>query len=401
MPKRSIEQVDVASQRVLMRVDFNVPLDEGGSITDDTRIRLALPTLRSVIDRGGRLILMSHLGRPKGQGYEAGFSLRPAADRLGELMEGVPISFPGQDCLDEDSGQAIESMGDGEIVVLENLRFHSGEKKGDPEFAKALASYGDLYCNEAFGTAHRNHASMHGVPLAMDGKPKVAGLLLEKELKFLSETIANPTRPFIAILGGAKVSSKLGALHNLIGKVEAILIGGAMSYTLLKAKGIDVGSSLVERDMLEEASGILDQARASSTELVLPLDHVCGKEISSQSPTLVTPEVEIPEGWSGLDIGPKTADRYVSQVEVAKTIVWNGPMGVFETPPFDEGTRQVAQAMVQATRVGAISIVGGGDSASAVEQMNLGEHFSHISTGGGASLQMLEGRSFDSVELLD
>lgn len=401
MPGIAIDQVEVASKRVLMRVDFNVPMDAFGVITDDRRIRLALPSIRSVIERGGRLVLMSHRGRPQGVGYEPTLSLKPAADRLGELLDGVRVMFPGKDCIGEEAKKSVDALGDGEVLVLENLRFHTAEKAGEENFATRLAAYGDIYCNEAFGTAHRSDASMVAVPLAMEGKPRVAGLLLQKELTYLGESIEHPERPFVTILGGAKVSDKIGAIHNLIGKVDTILVGGAMAYTLLQAIGHDLGASLVEPDKIEEARHIIEKAKASRTELLLPRDHVCGKDLSGQSPVEVTDGPDIPENWQGLDIGPLTRETYGNKLMTARTIIWNGPMGVFEIPPFDEGTNQLARAIVSATESGAISIVGGGDSAAAVEAMGLADRFSHVSTGGGASLHMLEGRTLLSVELLD
>jgi phosphoglycerate kinase len=400
MPKKTIDQIDVRSKRVLTRVDFNVPLDEAGKITDDNRIQQALPTIKSIISRGGKLVLVSHLGRPEGKGFEPADSLKPAADRLSELLPGVRVSFPSNDCIDDKAAQAVAGLKDGEIAVLENLRFHKGEKKGEPTFAAKLAAYGDIYCNDAFGTAHRNDSSMFAVPKAMSGKPRVAGLLLQKELKYLSEAINNAKRPFVAVLGGAKVSDKLGAIRNLMGKVDSILVGGAMAYTFLKALGQGVGSSLVQNDMLDDARSILDQAGSSKTDLVLPSDHVCAKQISKMAPMQVSQD-GIPAGWMGLDIGPQTTAQYAKTLRGAKTIVWNGPMGVFETPPFDVGTRQVAEAIGKATQAGAISIVGGGDSAAAVETFGIAGQFSHVSTGGGASLEMLEGKSFDSVAVLD
>lgn len=401
MPKMTIDQIDVKSKRVLMRVDFNVPLDEAtGRITDDNRIRQALPTIKSVISRGGRLILMSHLGRPEGTGFVPSESLTPAADRLRELLGNVKVEFPSNDCIDAMAAAAVAALKGGEIVVLENLRFHKGEKKGDSAFAAKLAAYGEIYCNDAFGTAHRNDASMFAVPKAMEGKPRVAGLLLQKELKYLSEAIEKARKPYVAVLGGAKVSDKLGAIKNLMNKVDTILIGGAMAYTFIKAQGNEVGSSLVQNNMLDQAAQILDAAARSKTDLILPEDHVCGKQISSQTSTQIV-EGEIPGGWMGLDIGPKTTGLYAKTLQGAKTIVWNGPMGVFETPPFDVGTREVARAMAKATKGGAVSIVGGGDSAAAVEAFGLAGEFSHVSTGGGASLEMLEGKAFDSVGVLD
>jgi phosphoglycerate kinase len=400
MSRKTIDQIPVTGRRVLMRVDFNVPQDDAGAITDDRRIRMALPSIRSVIDRGGCLILISHLGRPEGKGYEAEFTLKPAADRLAELLSGVKVSFPSTDCTDAAAAGAVESLRDGEVVVLENLRFHKGEKKGDPAFAAKLASYADIYCNDAFGTAHRNDASMFAVPQAMAGKPRVAGLLLQKELEFLSEAIVRAKKPFVAILGGAKVSDKLGAIDNLMGKVDAILIGGAMAYTFLKAKGCKTGSSLVQPDMLASASSIIARAASGSTKILLPVDHVCGRALAEGTPRETFPE-EIPDGWMGLDIGPRSADLYVSVLRGAQTTVWNGPVGAFEVKPFDAGSRALAKAIVEATKAGGVSIVGGGDTAAAVEAFGLADEFSHVSTGGGASLEMLEGKRFDSVGILD
>lgn len=400
MAKKTIDQVDVRSKRVLMRVDFNVPLDDSGRITDDRRIRQSLPSIKSVIDRRGRLVLMSHLGRPEGKGFDPAESLKPTADRLSQLLPGVKVMFPGNDCIGTESAKAISAMNEGEIVVLENLRFHKGEKKGDPDFAAKLASFGDIYCNDAFGTAHRNDASMFAVPKAMAGKPRVAGLLLQKELKYLSDAIIHAQHPFVAVLGGAKISDKLGAIRNLMGKVDTILIGGAMAYTFLKALGQEVGSSLLQSDILDEASSILQAAAASNTDLLLPEDHVCGKQVSQHTPVQVFEE-GIPEGWMGLDIGPKTMARYSQILNGARTVVWNGPMGVFETPPFDVGTQQIAMAITKATKAGATSIVGGGDSAAAIEHFGMADQFSHVSTGGGASLEMLQGKKFDSVAVLD
>jgi len=404
MAKKTIEHVEVAGKRVLMRVDFNVPLDESNppKITDDNRIVQALPTIRSVLERKGRLILMSHLGRPEGKGYEPAFSLKPAADRLAELLkaDGTTVTFAPNDCIGPEAAAAVNALKDGHAVVLENLRFHKAEGKGDAVFAAKLAVYGDIFCNDAFGTAHRNDASMVAVPAAMAGKPRVAGLLLQRELTYLNDAINNAHKPFLAVLGGAKVSDKLGAIRNLMGKVDTILVGGAMAYTFLKAQGMSVGSSRVEEKMLGDARAILDTAAGSRTDLVLPVDHVCAQEISSSAKTQVC-DVRIDGGWMGLDIGPRTAAKYSQLLSAAKTIVWNGPMGVFETTPFDAGTRQVAQAMVKATASGAVSVVGGGDSAAAVEAFGLADKFTHVSTGGGASLQMLEGRGFASVDLLD
>ena len=398
--KKTIEQVDVAGKRVLMRVDFNVPLDEKGVITDDRRIRLALPSIRSVIERRGGLILMSHLGRPKGAGPEPKFSLEPAAARLRELLGDVSVRFIPGDCAGAEAAEAVRQLGDGQVVVLDNLRFSAGEKKGDPGFASKLAAFGDVFCHEAFGTAHRTDASVVAVPKAMGPKPKVAGFLLQKELHYLAETLADPKRPFIAVLGGAKVSDKLGALHNLMGKVDTILVGGAMAYTYIKALGHEVGNSLVEPDMVKTAKEIIEEAAASPTDLILPHDHICGKQMAHVTPVKVF-KTSIDEGWMGLDLGPETVAQYIGLLHRAGTIVWNGPVGVFETPPFDVGSRLIADSMAGATGLGAVTIIGGGDTAAAAEAFGLNDRFSHISTGGGASLQMLEGRPMESVNLLD
>ncbi len=398
-PRKTIEQVEVTGRRVLMRVDFNVPLDAQGHITDDRRIRLAIPSIRSVVNRGGRLILMSHLGRPSGKGPEPAYGMRPAAERLGTLLDGPPVKMAEGDCAGPRAATAVAALGGGEVLVLENLRFNPGEKNGDPAFARALAAFGDIYCNEAFGSAHRDDASMVAVPAAMGGRPKVAGLLLERELRYLGGALANPRRPFAAVLGGAKVSDKLGVLANLIGTVDTILVGGAMAYTFMAARGERTGSSLIERDRIDDARRTLDAAVAGPTTILLPQDHVCGRE-NAAATAVKEFAGGIEDGWIGLDIGPATRKQYASILAKAQTIVWNGPLGVFETPPFDAGTRAVAEAAAAAGAAGAIVIVGGGDTAAAVEQLGL-EGFSHVSTGGGASLQVLEGRALKSVDLLD
>ncbi len=383
--KQTIEQIDVAGKRVLMRVDFNVPILDG-NITDDRRIQMALPSIKSVLGRGGKLTLMSHLGRPLGNGFEEEFSLAQVAKRLGELLAKEVV------CSDEDTTS--------DIVLVENLRFNKGEKSDDELFANMLAAKGDIYCNDAFGTAHRNHASMVAVPKAMEGKPRVAGLLLAKELQYLDHAITNAKKPFVAVLGGAKVSDKMGAIQNLLGKVDTIIIGGAMAYTFLVAEGKSVGDSLVERGRIEDAKSIIDAAAESPTELLFPNDHVCAQELAEGASVQVSLE-NIPDGLMGLDIGPKTVEKYTSILQKAKTIIWNGPMGVFEMEPFDVGTRQIAEAIAFATRGGATSIVGGGDSAAAISAFGLDDKMTHISTGGGASLQILEGKQFQSVAMLD
>ncbi|MFZ4576097.1 MAG: phosphoglycerate kinase [Phycisphaerales bacterium] len=399
MPKKSIVSTDVAGKRVLIRVDFNVPIEDG-AITDDRRIREALPTLKSVLDRGGSLVLMSHLGRPEGKGYEAEFTLKPVATRLAELL-GREVKFPSQDCTDDASAKAVAALKPGEVLLLENVRFAKGEKKGEATYAAKMATYGDIYVNDAFGTAHREDGSMFAVPKAMTGKPRVAGLLLEKELKFLSEALAKPARPFVVVLGGAKVSDKIGVIENLLPKADAIIIGGAMAYTFLKALGREVGASKVEEDKLPEAKRIIEAAAKAKCELHLPVDHVCSTQFSEMAGDIEVFAEQIKPGFMGLDIGPKTQTNFSMALRKAKTIVWNGPMGVFEFMPFSTGTRQVGQAIADATANGAVSIVGGGDSAAAADKFGLASKMTHVSTGGGASLEMLSGKPFTTVELLD
>jgi len=400
MAKKTIADVDVTGKRVLMRVDFNVPLRDG-RITDDRRIRAAVASIKSVTDRGGRVILISHLGRPKGQGPEPELSLKPAADRLSELL-GQPVAL-APDCIGEQVTALVNQLADGDVLVLENLRFYKQEKSGDPAFAKQLADLADIYCNNAFGTCHRADASMVAVPEAMGakGQPKVAGFLVEKEIRYLAQAIAHPARPFVAILGGAKVSDKIGAIAHLLDKVDTILIGGAMAYTFMLAQNKPVGKSLVEHNRVKDALAILEEAEGSKAELLLPVDHVCGQTLSSITKTQIS-EGAIPDGYMGLDIGPRTISLYAKYLTGAKTIVWNGPMGAFETDPFDVGTQQIAQTIADVTEAhGATSIIGGGDSAAAIDQFGLADRVSHISTGGGASLEMLEGNRLASVDLLD
>jgi phosphoglycerate kinase len=393
MPKKTIADANVAGKRVLMRVDFNVPLQDG-KITDDRRIRMALPSITSVLDGGGSLVLMSHLGRPKGEGAEPAFSLEPVAERLAELLQ-MDVQF-ATDTIGEDARAKALSLQPGEVLVLENLRFAKAEKKGDANFAQTLAGFGDLYCNDAFGTCHREDASMVAVPQAMKqaGKAAVCGFLVEKEIKYLTDTIANPARPFVAILGGAKVSDKITVIDNLLKICDKVLIGGAMAYTFFLAQGKQVGKSLVEKDRVAEAKRML---AAGGGKLVLPVDTHCGDAFSGDCNKKVVAG-DIPDGFEGLEIGPKSIELFCNAVKDAKTVVWNGPMGVFEMPPFDAGTKAVAQAIADS---GATSIIGGGDSAAAIEQLGFADKVSHVSTGGGASLEMLEGKKFTSVELLD
>ncbi len=401
MAKKTIAQIEVAGKRVLCRVDFNVPIDEG-VIGDDRRIREALPTLRSVLDRGGSLVLMSHLGRPEGKGYEAVYSLKPVAARLGELL-GRQVQFPSTDCTDAASSAAVAALKPGEVLLLENVRFAKGEKKGEPAYAAALGAYGHIYCNDAFGTAHRQDGSMYAVAKEMkaNDKPCVAGLLLDKELRYLGGALAKPARPFVVVLGGAKVSDKIALIENMLPKADQILVGGAMAYPFLKAQGKQIGSSRASDEDVAAAKGLLDLAGKARCELFLPEDHVCSTVFSQTEGEKKIFDHAIGEGFMGLDIGPKTQVRYALVIKKAKTVVWNGPMGVFEWASFRVGTQIVAQAMVDATKGGAVSIVGGGDSASAAEMLHLAGGFSHVSTGGGASLEMLSGKPFASVELLD
>lgn len=404
MAKQVIDNIDVAGRRVLMRVDFNVPM-ENGEITDDRRIRMALPSIESVLNRRGRLILISHLGRPSENGYEAEHSLEPVAARLTELLGDKVrsgVGFPSHDCIDDAAASAVERLADSECLLLENLRFHKGETKGDEGFAGKLASYADVYCNNAFGTCHRPHASMYTVPKLMGNKPKVVGSLVDKEIRYLSDALASPARPFAVVLGGAKVSDKLPTIEFLLPKADVIIIGGAMAYTFLKAQGTKVGSSRVEEEMLPEAKRLIAAASEHGCKILLPTDHVCSTTFGESTGEHRTFSGDIGDGFMGLDIGPDTRERYADALIRSQTIVWNGPMGVFEWSLFAVGTRQVAEAIAQATRQNnAISIVGGGDSAAAAEKFGFAEQLSHVSTGGGASLEMLSGREFESVAILD
>jgi len=399
MSKKNIASVDVNGKKVFIRVDFNVPIEDG-KITDDRRIRAALPTIQSVISRGGRAILASHLGRPEGKGFEAEYSLAPVAKRLSELLA-KPVAFPSNDCIDEKAAAGVAALQNGQVLLLDNVRFHKAEKKGDPAFAEKLAHGADVYVNDAFGTCHRAEASMVAVPKSLGSKPKVVGFLVEKEIKYLSGAISAPAKPFVVVLGGAKVSDKMACIDNLLPKADAIIVGGAMAYTFLKAMGKNVGKSRVEEDRIADAKKTIDLAAKLKAELLLPVDHVCGTEFNESGGDIEVFDENIKDGFMGLDIGPKTQAKFALAIHKAKTIVWNGPMGVFEFKPFAVGTREVAKAMVEATKKGATSIVGGGDSAAAVEAMGLADSFSHVSTGGGASLEMLEGNKFESVELLD
>jgi len=394
MGKKTVADVDTKGKRVLMRVDFNVPIEDG-KIADDRRIVQALPTIKSVLDRGGRLILMSHLGRPKG-GPEARFSLKPVAERLSQLL-GKDVRF-----VDDSIGPKVEKaageLKDSQALLLENLRFHKEEEKNDPNFSRQLAKLGDVYVNDAFGTAHREHASTFGAAQAMQGKPRTIGFLVQKELKFLGDAISNPRRPFLAILGGAKVSDKIKVIEQLLTRADTVLIGGAMAYTFFLAQGKQVGNSLVERDKVDLARQLLAKAGG---KIKLPADTVIAAGPNDTTQVKVV-EGDIPAGMEGFDIGPKTRENYKAEIARGRTIVWNGPMGMFEKKPFAEGTGVIAQAVADATaKNGAVSVIGGGDSAAAVEQMGLADKVSHVSTGGGASLEFLEKGHFSTLDILD
>ena len=410
MAKKTVADIDVQGRRVLMRCDFNVPLDNGCNITSDDRIVKALPTIKEILAGGGALILMSHLGRPKGQRNEK-MSLAPVAKRLSELL-GKEVIFT-DDCIGAGVKAKVEALKSGDCMLLENLRFRKEEtikdkaaredtqlRQAKDNFAKRLGDLAEIYVDDAFGTAHRDNASMYTVPLMMEGKPRVIGFLIEKELKFLGETVSKPERPFAAILGGAKVSDKIGVIENLLDKVDCILIGGAMAYTFFKADGKTVGKSLCEDGFLDKATALLEQAKDVGCEMVLPVDTVVAKEFKAGTEHKVV-SGNIESDWQGMDIGPETRKLFAEKLAGAKTIVWNGPMGVFELPPFDEGTKAVALAVAEATGKGARSVIGGGDSASAITKLGLEEKVSHISTGGGASLEFLEGKKFKCIEILD
>ena len=395
MTKLTINDLAPRGKRVFIRVDFNVPLKDG-VVTDDTRIRETLPTLRLAIEKGARLVLASHLGRPKG-GPDPKYSLRPAAKKLEELL-GKPIAF-ALDCVGPGAEGQSKALRDGEVLVLENVRFHPDEEKNDEAFSKQLAALCDgVFVCDAFGSAHRAHASVVGITRFVH--QAAAGLLMEKELAYLGEALTNPARPFVAILGGAKVSDKIEVVENLMKIADAMLIGGGMAYTFLKADGQPIGKSLVENDKLDLARRLREEAQKEKFALLLPVDHVVGAEFKADTATQTVSVSATPDGWMGLDIGPKSIEAYRQKIASAKTIVWNGPMGVFEMPAFTKGTVEIAKAVAAATSAGATSIVGGGDSVAAVHRSGLANKISHISTGGGASLEFLAGRKLPGVEAL-
>lgn len=395
MNKLSIRELNLAGKRVFMRVDFNVPL-EGARVTDDTRIRETLPTLRFAMEKGAKLVLASHLGRPKGK-PDAKYSLKPAAEKLAELL-GKPVEFAG-DCVGAEAEAKSQALGEGGVLVLENVRYHAEEEKNEEGFSRQLAGLCDgLFVCDAFGSAHRAHASVVGITKFVE--KAAAGFLMEKELRFLGKATTSPERPLVAILGGAKVSDKIEVIENLMKIADALLIGGAMAYTFLKSQGLPVGRSLVEDDKLELARKILADAKAKTFKLLLPMDHVLGEEMKADTETDVAPINRTSDFWMGLDIGPETVSNYSTVISTARTIIWNGPMGVFELAPFAKGTLGIARAVAAATEKGATSIVGGGDSVAAVQQAGVADKISHISTGGGASLEFLGGRKLPGVEAL-
>lgn len=395
MKKKTIKDIDVRGRRVLVRVDFNVPLaneGDGPKVKDDTRIRAAVPTIQYLMEQGARVILCSHLGRPKGK-VVPDLRMDPVAGRLSELL-GVPVK-KADDCVGPEVEKMAQELGDAEVLLLENLRFHPEEEANDPEFAKRLAALADVYVNDAFGAAHRAHASTAGVAEYL---PAVAGFLMQKEIETMGQALSNPERPFVAILGGAKVSDKIGVIKNLLTKVDSLLIGGGMAYTFLKAKGYEIGDSLLDEEHLELAASLMKEAEQRGVDFCLPVDVVIADAFAEDANHKVVAADRIPEGWMGLDIGPETAKQFAETAKKAKTVVWNGPMGVFEMKPFAEGTYAVARALAESD---AVTIIGGGDSARAVKESGYADKMTHISTGGGASMEFLEGKELPGVAALD
>lgn len=391
--KKTVKDVDVRSKRVLVRVDYNVPLDANGNVSDDKRITASLPTINYLLEQGARIILCSHLGRPKGE-VKKEFSLAPVAKRLKELLPNVNIYF-ASDCIGEEAQHKAAALKDGEILLLENLRFHKEEEKNDPEFAKKLASLAEIYVSDAFGTVHRAHASTAGVAAYL---PAVAGFLIGKELSIMGGALENPERPFVAILGGAKVADKIGVITNLLNKCDTLLIGGGMAYTFFKAMGYEIGDSLLDAESIDLAKQLMETAKEKGVKLLLPVDTVVAKAFAADAEHMTVAANAIPAGWQGLDIGEKTRELFAAEIKNAKTVIWNGPMGVFEFPEFAKGTEAVAKACAEC---GGTTIIGGGDSASAVKKLGYADKMTHISTGGGASLEFLEGKVLPGVAALN
>lgn len=391
--KKTVKDVDVRSKRVLVRVDYNVPLDANGNVSDDKRITASLPTINYLLEQGARIILCSHLGRPKGE-VKKEFSLAPVAKRLKELLPGVNIYF-ASDCIGEEAERKAAALKDGEILLLENLRFHKEEEKNDPEFAKKLASLAEIYVSDAFGTVHRAHASTAGVAAYL---PAVAGFLIGKELSIMGGALESPERPFVAILGGAKVADKIGVITNLLNKCDTLLIGGGMAYTFFKAMGYEIGDSLLDAESIDLAKQLMETAKQKGVKLLLPVDTVVAKAFAADAEHMTVASNAIPAGWQGLDIGEKTRELFAAEIKNAKTVIWNGPMGVFEFPEFAKGTEAVAKACAEC---GGTTIIGGGDSASAVKKLGYADKMTHISTGGGASLEFLEGKVLPGVAALN
>ena len=391
MNKKTVKDIDLKGKKVLVRCDFNVPMDENKNITDNRRIVAALPTIKYLLEQNCKVVLCSHLGRPKGE-FKPEYSLKPVAKELSKLLGQEVIM--AEDVIGDDAKNKAENLKNGEILLLENVRFHREETDNDPEFAKKLASFGEVFVNDAFGTAHRAHASTEGVTKYL---PAVSGFLIEKELKFLGEALENPERPFVAILGGSKVSDKIGVIENLLEKVDTLIIGGGMAYTFFKAQGYSVGDSLCEEDKCDLALEIMEKAKQKKVKFLLPIDNKIGKEFKPDTESKTVKSTEIPDGWEGLDIGEETIKLYKEELQNAKTIVWNGPLGVFEFDQFAVGTNEIAKALGD---IDAIKIIGGGDSAAAVEKAGLAEKMTHISTGGGASLEFLEGKKLPGIEAL-
>ncbi len=390
--KKTIRDFNLRGKKVLIRVDFNVPLDKSLRITDDNRIQASLPTIRYALDQGAKVVLMSHLGRPDGKSVPS-MSLRPVAVRLSELLKKEVIQC--SECVGPVVQKELSCLnGNSSVALLENLRFHSEEEKNDPVFSKALSENGDLYINDAFGSSHRAHASIEGVTQFL---PSGAGFLLEKEIRYLGEAMQNPKKPFVAILGGSKVSDKIGIVENLVSKVDQILIGGAMAYTFLKVQGVEIGNSRFEADKTDLAKKILEKARQNKVEILLPVDHVCVEKVDAAVKTKIEGP-GIPAGWLGVDVGPKTIENFCKALSLAKTVIWNGPMGIFEMPSFAKGSREVAQTLSKLT--GATTVIGGGDTAACVIGFGLADKMSHISTGGGASLEYLEGKILPGIAAL-